>query len=281
MGAGSLTAPADAADGYAPLPMGPGYVLRQDNFFRLDAWCSVAGVTLTLAGQIAGDDGCIRPFVFTLAPTSNRALSTAIFPASPGTLLCCQVIATSGTPARGQCFVRLELLVGKETSAFSLATIVQQYVTANVAAAYPGSELDQPDEGPGWLQAVVGVAPAAGAEVSQVVPTNARWRLATLRLQLATSATVGNRVPKLLFDDGANIVGAFSVNSNIAASNTVLITWATTGQFATPDSVGWMAPIPTPIILPAAFRLRTLTAGIVAGDQYGAPIFMVEEWLDV
>jgi hypothetical protein len=41
-----------------------------------------------------------------------------------------------------------------------------------------------------------------------------------------------------------------------------------------------LVPIPPDIILSDGDRIRTQTTGIVAGDDWGAPQILVEEWIE-
>lgn len=130
----------------------------------------------------------------------------------------------------------------------------------------------------GEIVTVIGTDPAAGAEVSQTVPATYYWRIMSARVAFVTDATVANRFPTLTIDDGTTVVGTFATGTAIPASQTAAITWADTSGIIAPAAGLHLAPFPVSIILPAGYRVRTVTTGIVAGDNYGAPAFLIERW---
>lgn len=128
---------------------------------------------------------------------------------------------------------------------------------------------------------VAGSAPGAGAEVVMTVPVGKWWWLYAFYVVLVQGATQTPQ-PILFFDDGASVflesIGSTAVQ---AASTTCAYSWAPgmvpTGQVGTGAGVHSNAVIPDGMLLPAGYRIRTVTLGIGANSAYGAPVIFVAE----
>lgn len=247
---------------------------------RITSYNAASGVRVSLQGWILGTDGVPRPFALTHAPNTDRTLATDTVVLGDGWLLCAHVVATAGSPRRGQCFVRVQLTLGHSSISDAFATVLQGYVVDTLGLAFPGSPVSLSTDGPGVIRTVTGTNPAAGAEFSETVPTNARWRLISLYAQLVTGAAVANREPALVIDDGATNVHASAVHTSQAASLTHQHVWSINNQRAAMN-VHTVHPAPLPDgILMGGYRIRSSTANIQAADDYAAPLMLVEEWIE-
>lgn len=251
-----------------------------DTALRLNAYASIAGVTVTVAGRILDECGEIRPFVFTVAPGSARALATVDFQIQAGTLVSLVAYASAGTPLLGQCFVTVQLALGAGGATIAHDTLLAGYVSAAVSIAWPGSPIASPIAGPGVVRVVGGTNPAVGQELSETVPTAARWRLCSLRASLVTSAAVANRQPFLIFDNGATTFAVAPAAAVQAASLTVTYYWSLYGAVAGAVATFTNTIMPDGIVLMAGFRIKTATSLLDAGDDWGAPTYEIEEWIE-
>jgi hypothetical protein len=254
--------------------------LTGEEWLRVTSFGNAAGVTLGVTGRILRPDNVPVPIAEAHAPNSNRTVNQTRHPLSEGWLLGLGVLATAGTPAFGQVWVCVELVRGGGASAQVVQALAMGFCTTRTPLIWPGNANLLPLDGPGNLRSITGTTPGAGAEVSETVPTGARWELLAFRAQLVTSATVANRSPQLVLDDGANI---FSVSETIfaqAASLTLRYDWFQ-GATLTGTVQGLDVPVPLQIAnrLGAGFRIRTLTQNIQAGDQLSAVQYLVREWL--
>ncbi len=128
------------------------------------------------------------------------------------------------------------------------------------------------------VRSITGTDPAANVEISETVPTNARWRLRALRASLTTDANVASRVAHLQFDDGTNLyyvaqgsqnqaAGAtYPYNFGLGGANKVFVTVAN-DQVTLPD-----------LVLTAGHKITTSTANRQVGDNWTAPQYIVQEW---
>jgi hypothetical protein len=124
------------------------------------------------------------------------------------------------------------------------------------------------------IATTVGTDPAAGAEALVTVPAGVQWELYSVGITLVTSATVANRFPHLVIDDGTNIVANLVPAAAQAASATVAyqFTMAGVDYAAVRDGVMLVGQLPTGMRLAAGWRIRTLTSALDVGDNYGAPV---------
>jgi hypothetical protein len=121
--------------------------------------------------------------------------------------------------------------------------------------------------------------PAAGAEISYTLPAGYRYQILSVQATLVTDATAANRFPVLTINDGTNDVAGFAAGTAQTATQTVAY------QFG-PGIAGYQAslrthvPTATPLILKAGNIIKTVTAGIVAGDNWGIARICVMRWED-
>lgn len=274
----------DAAPAPAPLlsPLGlpsPCYFDGTDHL-RLTTFNAAAGVTLAVEGRFLRKEGQVTDLVERHVPNTDRTSASSTFPVGEGWLLNVHVRATAGTPRRGQCFVLLEIVRGVTGAVQPVAVLLQGYVTDTARRGWPGSPLELSAEGPGVLRSVTGTDPAANTEISETVPTNARWRLYAVAATLVTDANVANREVALVLDDGATVLARVPSGFSHTASLTKLYSFFRGGlvQTVAQDLTRIMA-IPW-VDLQGGSRLRTITTNLQATDNYGAPQLLVEEWIE-
>jgi hypothetical protein len=141
--------------------------------------------------------------------------------------------------------------------------------------------------GPGKIYNVAPATPAAGAEVTVSVPANARWRVFGLFYQLVTSSQVGNRNISLVLDDGSVVLYRVQAGGTTRLSQAASLTQQYLGvpgyaiqETAVDNGSGDIRiPLPSQILLPAGFRIRTVTAQIQTADQWTPSSLWVEEWI--
>lgn len=112
--------------------------------------------------------------------------------------------------------------------------------------------------------------------------TNAKsWWLIAVTVQLVQGLTQTPQ-PSLVIDDGTtNVLIMPGSTAAQAASTTCQYTWAgdlqVTGQVGTTPNIVSAGPLPQNLILPSGYRIKTLTNGIGANTDYGAPSYFVVE----
>jgi len=255
------------------------YVTGEDRI-RIRSFCGLAGVTLTLEARVLRLDGSISPQQEPHITNALRTEVTSTHAIGEGWLQHLNVRATVGTPRRGQCFVIVDLVRGQTGGVTPLGVLLQGYAKDTTGLAWPGMLHSDSADGPGCIRSITGTDPAAGVEVSETVPANARWRLLGVDVALVTDATVANREVVLVLDDGVLPLAEIASGTAQAASLTRRYSFAVGVQRgAGAVSTIINAPIPDGFLM-GGHRIRTQTTGIVAGDNFGAPQLWVEEWIE-
>lgn len=119
--------------------------------------------------------------------------------------------------------------------------------------------------------------PAAGGELAHTVPGGEAWLLLGALFSVVTDATVANRHARLEVTDGNRVVARVPAAAVQAASLTRHYTFEAglSAAYAVGDDIAQPLPVP-PILLLPGYTVRTVTAGIVAGDNYGAGTLYLE-----
>ena len=243
---------------------------------------SLSNVRLTVQGRFLTPDGTITAARHDHTPNSDRTVVTTESALGVGAVLNLVVYATGATPRIGQTFVIVQLIRGRGAAAVVLGILLQGYVTSTQALAWPGSPILTSLEGNGYPRDVFGTNPAAGQEISETVPTGARWQLLLFQAQFTASATVATRRPSLSYNIGGQQVGR-SVNvTDITASQSGTFNWATGFPLTAPIQPGINnAALPNELVLLAGDSVATITTNLQAGDQWTNPRYVVREWLEV
>lgn len=257
------------------------YVERGDRLF-LRTHNSVPSVRVQLRLRFMDiSDGRVREMLYEQSPSSTaRAVQTTVFDLAEGYILSATVVTANATVRRGQLWAQAGIVRGGELADQLVQVLVADYLTDNGIIGYPYGPIRSSVEGPGIIRSITGTNPAAGLEISETVPTNARWNLLAFSAVLVTSAAVANRQVNLIVDDGANTVYDFPSASVQAASLTHRYNAAPAAPAPVVTNLRHLIPLPRPTTLFQGFRLRTSTTLIDPADDWGAPQLLVEEWIE-
>ncbi len=255
------------------------YIGRDDRLF-LRVHNSLAGVDVQLRARLLLHGQGVSPQLFHLLPTSDRLVNLSFFDLAEGFLLDVTLFAALAAPRRGQTFCQAGIGRGPAADFHPVALLISDYLTDPHALGWPGGILRSSVEGPGLLRSITGTDPAAGAEISETVPTNARWRLFSFRATLVTSGAAATRTAHIELDDGVNPYGRFGPNFDQGAGATFRYNAAALGFgfLGSANEVTIGVPVTTPLF--QGHRLRTFVSNLQAGDNWSAPQFLVEEWIE-
>lgn len=179
---------------------------------------------------------------------------------------------------RGVCYVKVSLRVDQAV----IALLCAGYVTDTGTQAFPNGKIESSLDGPGLVRTITGTDQAAGVNISETVPTGARWKLRSILFTLVTSATVTTRVVQLEIDDGTTVSWFFRDSSGQAASVTRRYLFANNFQSRIdPGSDNQYMTLLLDAFLLAGYRIKTNPDNFQAGDNFGAPIYIVEEWIEL
>lgn len=185
-----------------------------------------------------------------------------------------QVSAQGTGLRRGALYCRVSL----QMSGFDIAVLCAGYVSEDYSVNYPFGKIEGPTEGPGLMRSITGTNPAAGAEVIQSVPANTMWRLHAITVTLVTDATAVNRVVK--WRKKGNTAEYFRIPHGVLHGG------STTGQYTlamigSERTAFGNTSVQTDILqnrMSPADTVETITDNLQAGDDYGAPQLLIEQW---
>lgn len=257
-----------------------GFYIQSDDRLACVVLSSVASLVVRFSGYYLSAKGEVNEYAIDVSPTSDRAATSQIQSIGEGFILSCRTSLVSGNANRGQCYVRAGIQRNTGTPVLPLARLLAGYLTDDYTPSFPFGKIEGPLEGPGIIRVITGTDPAAGAEISETVPTGARWRLFSVRTTFVTDATVANRLETLTLDDGTTIFFRSGTFTNHAASLTWAITWASGVVEDGTNALANTQAIPREVLLSAGYRINTSTINLQAGDNWGAPILHVEEWIE-
>jgi hypothetical protein len=260
--------------------IGGAHLISRDTNLRVHSFNSASGVTLTVVARMLGYDGQPVVCVFDQVPNTDRSIKSTIFALGEGWLVSVQAFASAGSPRRGQCFGRVELVEGLTGAVISLTPLLQGYIQDTTVRAWPGSTIDASTEGPGIIRSIAGTDPAAGVEISETVPTNARWRPLSVWFALTTSAVVANRTPRIVLDDGTTEYYRAGSGVQQTASGTLVYQASSAPISAGTGGGSNMFGLPFGLIMLGGHRIRTSTVALDVGDNYASPQLLVEEWIE-
>lgn len=253
------------------------------DFLTVVSYNSFPALTVNIAGQVMKASGEIVDFTRAHVPNTDRTVKRESFNLGESFLLNLQITPSSSSVLRGMCYVIITVTHGESAaSRYEHTVLIQGYVGDNQFLFWPWGKSEGSLEGPGRLRAILGTDPAAGAEILESVPTGARWRLQAFSATLVTDGTAVNRLVHFRIRSSLSIIH-FQVGSTTAqgASTTVRHSGGAGAGYAIGiDSTRLTFGLPTPLMLFAGWEIATDVLNIQAGDNWGAPSYAVEEWIE-
>lgn len=205
----------------------------------------------------------------------NRAKSTFEIPVDDIPIAVALWLLSAGIK-RGQCYARARIELG----GFAVERLFSGYLAESGVLTYPGGTFEDMASGRGYTYLLTGTDPAAGVEITEAVPTNAIWRLISCMAFLVCDATVANRKVEWRVTDGTDIFYKNNDNVNQTASQSRAHILTINQDLRGSDGFAPAFHTPYPDLrLPQGYELVTQTSGLVAGDNWGAPLLFIEEWL--
>jgi len=137
-------------------------------------------------------------------------------------------------------------------------------------------------DGPGAVITETGTDPAAGAQMTEVVPDGSRRQLQAFSIRLVSDANAATRRQDYQWDDGTLNIDAIAVQATQIESLTRDYFQSYRGLTETAFTTASTPDIHTQVtnhILEAAYRIRTITVNLQVGDNFGAPVLNWKEWL--
>lgn len=254
------------------------YVQRDDKLY-ISLMSSFAGITVVVNYRVLQPNGQITSQQQQIVIATAYTPQTALFDIGEGLLL--SLSATCGTAGqRGICFMRTGVARNGLLLINAAATLFADYIAQGSPAGWPDGRVLDPTESTGFIKNITVGNPAAGADFTSTVPTQAKWIVRHFSALLTTSAAAGARNARLFIDFGvAPVLELIPSQADQAAS---LATQYSIGAAAVAGSAAALAntwAATSPLVMLGTYRIGTSTAGILAGDQWSNIRITVEEWL--
>ena len=215
------------------------------------------------------------PFKFTFKHTGDLAREARNFRISDIPIMV-TVRTDDASVVRGDVYIKLSLGINND----AVALLCQGYVSKLSNPSWPGGENEDANSGRGLIRVLTGTDPIAGADVVETVPANVLWRLISFIATLTTDANAADRRPRFIATNGTStFVRIINLNNQTATqvrNYTFAIVPGTKHDDIDDDDKTTTIP---DLLLPEGFTFETLTDNILAGDNWGAPIICVEQWL--
>jgi len=261
-------------------PPSSGYIGVDDRIIITALACN-GNVPVFVNLRILRPDGIIVPMQFSNLWSFVGVQQTQSFELMEGWLLSCTV-TTNSAASQGQfTFVSVALYRGTANFNNAYMTLCSGIAKFNCPLSWPAMVPQRDYDGPGTLFSTSIGPPAAGTDISFLVPVGQRWQILSFRATLTTAVAVANRFVTFVIDDGANIVAEALTGFTQAASvvNTYDL-FDTAAYVPVPVNLTTSAPTPSGIIATANFHIKTVTANIQAADQWTAGKLLVRAWPD-
>jgi len=225
--------------------------------------------------------GHIQPIQQTLKVAAGGATASVVVPLMEGYLLSVAV-GSANALTIGETFVSAYIGRGSPGGATPAPAqlLIADYLTSTIPAGWPSVFLRQGSANSGALSTAIGAVPLVGHEWIYTSPTHIRTRVHSITAALSASAAVANRLVRIVLNDSTpTTLGLFTAAVTQTAGTVFRYNFAL-GFDHVSDGTGNKnvdAPMPQIDLLPGS-QLASQTDGLDAGDQWTAPVLVVEQW---
>ena len=251
----------------------------------LDAWLIVRAITaestatLSVSGIIRERTGNITQLERSVPLTGNRTVDTLATRLAGGLPLSLSFTLSSANHPINSAVVEAYVASNDQADAIRYRTLGKWSIGSGQSKSWPDSPDYEAEVSPGHMRTLIGADPAVAAEAADIVPANAIWGLTSYSIELVTDANAANRVVGLQLRNGSSVFGLWPSPDAQVASLTERYSWgpgaATVANVGTAHGIA----IPNGSSLVAGETFGTSSVNLQAGDNFGAPIFKVAEWL--
>lgn len=257
--------------------------INVDDQLVISGATSQSAETITVNVRLLMPNGRLEDMQFFIKPGNTRTVLKQSFPLAEGFLLSMSASAAVAK-TRGQTYVRVSLQRSAGGAGQPAYCLMADYVTTQSVPGYPNGRVLSPSEGPGNVYTFPVSNPGAGADWIQTVPVNARWRVRSWTALLTTSASAGNRNVQSVLNVSLGTSFQLPAAVSIPASTSAVVTASGLSPYTGALTTSVAVPLPPDCVLSGVsgslMQLGTITAGLLAGDQWSAINLLIEEWLD-
>ena len=231
---------------------------------------AISGGSITIRGMTR--EGI---FVFVHKLVAGGALTAQSF-AIPDVPIMVTAVDRLGQQDQGNSYVVLSLLMDGEVVQELTAGPVQR----DKGITFPNSSTPTQRPDGGKITSFALGNPAAGSEFAFSSPANQSYRLLWVRFRLITDATAAiRRVHLVLGDSGGVGFDAIAGAAQTASQNILYTAAAFPSMPVAADDNDILIPIPNNLIFTGESEIKTKTANLQAGDDFGVGDAVVEVFL--
>jgi hypothetical protein len=259
-------------------PPSPSYVSAQDRLL-IYVYNSIPNNSAVIQLRVLTPSGELKQHLWYHPLKSDRSVNWFSHELAEGFILTLTIYVTAVTPP-GACYVETDLRTGGGGSTVVAQVLAMGYVSSVRHLVWPYPRFVTPGEGPGNFRTIIGTDPAPGAFISESIPTGARWKLVSLTCTLTTSATVLDRVAAFGVTDAGTTLLFLPSPTTQPASKTYRYTWALgIPQWFSAAGSAVGLPLPDELYLFAGQSFWVNLTSFAVDDDFTAPAYVVEEWI--
>lgn len=251
------------------------YITRDDEL-RIDVAARTAPTVVRLDARILEPNGRVGYIQHQVRIETAREIFSETVPATEGFLLGGAVKVLS-EGLQSWTYAVVGLARGAIGSDDILHGLARGYCTEGAPLVFPNGDYREQTEGRGAFVHDTGADPAATTEINIPVPAAARWRLLGINFDLVASAVAGNR--RVILEIGLGSSVGLEVISDFVqgANQTRHYSYSVNGAPGVTIGTNFVLPLPQDAYVDPTGFIRT-SSGLLAGDNFTAPEFLIEEW---
>lgn len=216
-----------------------------------------------------------------IANPSALVVATITIPLAEGYLL--SLFVNGGTAVFGHTFARAFLIRGvvSATPGDGGGQLCADYITGTRAMSWPWGQTKGPGDGFGQWQTLNPSNPSAGADWTFSFNAQTRTYVRYGSAKLVTSATVANRLPRIILNPLAGNPG-FQGGPSVAipASTTAQVSFGPGLGITNADATSVLVPLPENAGLRTISFMQSSTVGLQAGDQWSNIVIEAEQFFE-
>lgn len=264
---------------------GSGQYVSSGDSLTLTAWSSLAGLTVTLAGQQVAANCQVTPFTLVVHPDGLVTPTSVSLNLIEGMITSLSVSVTGSTlPQRGQTYVRASVGIFSGGTTIPYATLVSDYVTGSFQPSFPPAALLGPQEGTGYMRILIPDDVAAGHGVEITQDAVFVWDINFVQFFLETDAVVANRGVSLVFTDtvgNSTWEGTRFVPQPASKGYTYNFQQNPGNDSAFSDSYLAQLPLGYRLTGPGSIFIDYNSSPHSNGDQLSSVRMVMREWLNI
>ncbi len=252
------------------------FLMTGEDRLLVTAWSDDGTIDLAVHGRFLKRSGEIQPFVYVCRSAATVAGRNTPIDLGEGYLLNL-ALAIDGSAAIpwGRAYGRVNVVRGTQGPSIVLGSMIAGYVASGTLLAWPGSPIQYPWEGAGFLEwqsmpdNVAGLAPQATAGAIQ------RWQIIAVRTTLQAIGTFSTRKPFVAVRQAGFDFLRVYLPAFLVGGQTMLCQWsAGMGGAEAVSDTDVLGALPDPFWI-----LPTQTVIVIAGQGLASDVFSDSRYL--